>query len=238
MHGMPISLGGGCDVATELLQRLALSDTTHFFDFLWNLDGGLANVTRIIQERFAGFDRPELYVERRHPEWNTPETPGQLRLACGDLFAEQLVHEKYPDVAFIHYRRGAALVEKFARKAERFLKLLEAGDPLTFVYYRQLHSPVLGRYHCGPDYAVGEKLTALREETDDFVRTLSRLYPALPFRIVSCFMELQPQPAMVTDTVERFFQGLKDSEEILYRRVLRRRSPASLESWDALSQDL
>jgi len=34
---IPISLGAGCDVATEFLQRQILSEISHFFDFLWNL---------------------------------------------------------------------------------------------------------------------------------------------------------------------------------------------------------
>lgn len=229
-----VSLGGGCDVATELLGPRGLSQSSHFFDFLWNLDGGLSNVTRILGERLAGFDRLENFIFQKHPEWNTPEVPGQLRLACADLDAPQLVHHRYPDIALIHYEHNAELPLKFARKAERLLRLLDSGGPVTFVYYRQYHAPIAGRYQNGPDYDIDEKLEHFHNETQDFVHSVSLEYPGLGYRLVSCFMEPAEALAGVTDKVDRFFQHLKDRDEVCYRRVLRRRSEKSLKSWGDL----
>ncbi|MBT4519830.1 MAG: hypothetical protein HOC23_07475 [Halieaceae bacterium] len=229
-----VSLGGGCDVATELLQRRGLSDTSHFFDYLWNLDGGLNNVSRIIASRFAGFDSQECFIRLRHPEWNTAEVAGSLRIACADLEAEQLCHRDYPDIVFLHYREGAELVDKLSRKAERFMQLLEGNGPLTFIYYRQYHGPILGQYINKPNYDIDDKLCHWQTETEKFVQFLTGLYPLVDFRIVSCFMGPHTQLPGVNDVITEYISALGDTDRINWRQVTRRGGPSGLLSWDAL----
>ena len=94
MKEQVISLGGGCDVATEFIQRLQLTEETHFFDYLWNLDGGLRNVTQILRDDFAGFDSLDDFMFEFHGNWNTDpsmvspkvcERPAMLEVARGGL---------------------------------------------------------------------------------------------------------------------------------------------------------
>ena len=105
---------------------------------------------------------------------------------------------------------------------------------MTFVYYRQYHGPILGQYINGDDDDIDRKLLYFRQETEQFVETLARLYPQLPLRLLSLFMEPEKPTAGVTDKVDDFFSSLTATERIRYERVLRRRSGASLASWDAL----
>ncbi len=238
MNAVPVSLGGACDVATELLQRRGLATTSHFFDYLWNLDGGLGNVTDIIARQFAGFDSMDNFIRIRHPEWNTPEVSGRLRIACGDLQAEQLCHKHYRNIALLHYQPGTEMVEKFQRKARRFMRLLTGDVPLVFIYYRQYHGPINGQYINQPDYDIDGKLHYWREETERFVRAISGPYPSLEFRVVSCFMAPHVKIDRVNTAVDQFVNELDDTGRISWRQVLRRGGVKSLESWDAIYADL
>jgi hypothetical protein len=235
---IPVSLGGGCDVATEFLRPHRLSNETHFFDYLWNLDGGLRNVSRIIQRRFAEFDREDDFVRIRHPEWNTPECAGRVRIACGDLDAEHLCHRVYQNISFFHYHPERNLTQKFRRKAQRFLHLLDGDQPLAFIYYRQYHGPINGNYLNGPDYDISDKLEHFQSETEEFVSMMTRHYPSVDFRLLSCFAGPGPSVGGISERIAAFIENLADTEHVAWRQVLRRGQPAAIASWAGLLDDI
>jgi hypothetical protein len=238
MNEQVVSLGGGCDVATELFSQADLPKTTHFFDYLWNLDGGLCNVINIIRERFAGFDSLDDYVFRAHPEWNTDQTLGPRVIACANQGSTQLVHRKYQDIAFVHYEHDTELVESFRRKAQRFLELLESKDPVSFVYYRQYHGPINGQYVNGLDFDIDAKMRHFQAESEELAASLKTLYPQLPFRLVSAFAAPAEELPEIAARIEAFVGDLPQTTDLIFRRVYRRRSRRSLDSWRALLPDL
>lgn len=216
---------------TELLQPEKLVKIHHFFDYLWNLDGGLINVQSIIKSRFVGFEQLQNYVYRRHPQWNTSQDLRPIVLACANVNADQLVHCDYPNIAFVHHKRSTDLMESMIRKAERFLAILDDDLPLTFIYYRQYHAPINGNYINQLDYDISDKLSHFVQESRSFVDAFIQLYPTKEFKLFSLFMEpIQHMPG-VTDKISDFISQLTNTEHLVYERVFRRGGAKSRSKW-------
>ncbi|MEM9303943.1 MAG: hypothetical protein AAGE01_17645 [Pseudomonadota bacterium] len=234
---IPVSLGGGCDVSLYLLAPRKLTPANEFFDHLWNLDRGLVDVRRIIETDFAGFDRPENYVRRHHPEWNTPEKPGRVRLAARDMDTQQVVHAAYPDIAFIHWPDVQELPVRFARKASRFRALLRGDRPLSFIYYRKCDCAAHGRYLVNEDLDVQAKLTLLAEESVAFAECIRSRFPELRFHLLAGFMEARRRHPKVDAAVDAFFAAAPDTDDVTYRRLRCRGDRDWQERWIALERD-
>ena len=65
MKNVFVSLGGGCDVATNL-KKLGLRLEQYPFDWLWNLDAGLDYVSKIIATDFKGLTSKHDYTYASH----------------------------------------------------------------------------------------------------------------------------------------------------------------------------
>ena len=221
-------------MVTEFLKPHGLTNTHQFFDFLWNLDGGLENVSAIIANHFEGFDQLDNYIYDLHPEWNTEQNQGPLVLACANVQTPQLVLAAYRNIAFIHHKRSIELVDSMIRKRDRLLTLFESSRPLTFIYYRQYHAPVHGNYINQLDFDIGEKLTHFRAETELFMSTFRHRYPQKDFKLISLFMEPSEHLHSVTDQIDQFFQALPSDDKLIFDRVYRRRSARSLSKWTSL----
>jgi len=233
-NGEVISLGGGCDVATEFLGPSQINETHHFFDFLWNLDGGLKNVCSIIDSDFKGFEDLQNYIYDLHPEWNTNLDQGPKVLACANLQAAQLVHARYKNIAFVHHKRTQQMVDSMTRKKDRLLAVFQSVLPVTFIYYRQYHAPINGTYVNGPDYDILDKLNHFKWETDLFMSTFDQKYPKKEFRLISLFMEPSEYMQGITDKIDTFFQELDNSDRLTFERVFRRRGSKTRAKWKTL----
>ncbi|MEE9367499.1 MAG: DUF1796 family putative cysteine peptidase [Pontiella sp.] len=169
-----ISLGGGCDIAT-ILDTYGLRSQSLPFDWLWNLDTGLSDVTKIIASDFSGLRDRDSYAYTSHYKWQE---------------ADSLVFRDYPRIAHIHtnplkndYQR-----ETYNRRINKFIQLMEDDlAPITFMYYRLHHEGVEAQ----SNDIIQQRLAHLFEESNQFMAMMDAKYPNRNFKLISLFEALE-----------------------------------------------
>lgn len=143
------SLGGGC-YAAWALEGIGMKKETQFFDFMWNLQGGLKTAVNIFKDEFEPFlDRDNYEYTRNHTILNW------------DAFN---VNRFYPELALMHYdTRDDAVFQSVCRKVQRTRDLFADNTFKVFLYYRG--------YYAGP-----ETVQILAEETEYFDAEFSAKY--------------------------------------------------------------
>ena len=212
-----ISLGGGCDVAQNAV-RFGLRDRSYVFDWLWNLDGGLGTVQKIIERDFVGFCNADNMILAPHPRWN---------------FEQKTVHRDYPEIAFIHNDaiKDAQALNKLKRRTERFQQILrgERGRRILFVYYRMWNEPIRGIYPVEAS-SIEEKIHVFREEVNSFVPFLQRQYPNLKWELLALFMTPNGEKLDVTDEIAKNIQILQAANP--HRGILKFDTVLSRDDYD------
>jgi Putative papain-like cysteine peptidase (DUF1796) len=133
-----------------MIQKLGLRNRSHVFDWLWNLDGGLLTVQKLLGNDFHRFTEAEEFISTIHPR--LPDVPS-------------IVNRHYPEVIFMHSnpRGNPQDLTTLRRRVARFRQLLRKRRRVLFLYYRQWDEPIHGRYP--PDSAsLIEKIDGLQEE--------------------------------------------------------------------------
>ncbi len=143
------SLGGGCYVAWAL-EAAKLKKETQFFDFMWNLQGGLKTVVSIFKDNFESFLEAGNYKYTRDHQ-----------ILNWDAFN---INSRYPELVLMHYdTRDDAVFQSVCRKALRTREIFADNSFKVFLYYRG--------YYAGP-----KTVQLLAEESEHFEREFSRKY--------------------------------------------------------------
>ena len=158
------SLGGGCYAAYSF-QRLGYNKEHFFFDYMWNLQGGLKTVVDIFNEDFKSYYDISNYEFR-----NTHKI-----LTMGS-FNTNIVH---PELVLMHHdTRVPGVFDSICRKADRTIHVFNSREHKLFIYYRG--------YFTGP-----ETVSLLKEETEYFVTEFIKKYNT-NFTILS-LIEITPK---------------------------------------------
>lgn len=162
-----ISLGGGCDVGI-ILKFYGLRRGRYPFDWLWNLDGGLTNVSNIIASDFKNIRDVEDFCYAPHATW--PES-------------EKVVFRCYKNIAHVHSNPldNPLDLRLFNKRIEDFERLIR--DPernITFIYYR--NAPDINKDNDQESLLSLQKLIA---ESCHFEKLMEQKYPNTKFRLVS-----------------------------------------------------
>ena len=186
---MIISLGGGCDVAT-ILDTYGLRTQSLPFDWLWNLDTGLSDVTKIISSDFENLREKNSYVIAPHFQW--PDTG-------------TLVFRDYPKIAHIHTNPLENIQQRktYNRRIDKIIQLLEGQQTkITFIYYRIHH---VGEEELSNDVLL-DRLTRLFNESNEFMAMITAKYPLVNFSLISLFEA--PEELMQTNPLKNYFKEL------------------------------
>ena len=116
-----ISLGSACNAAT-MIKRAGLRRASYPFDWLLNVDDGLAVVTEILRDDFKAISDPASYAIIHHPP------VGRAVPA----------YAAYPRTFHVHSDPASKpeVHAELLRRYERMRETLRSSDTLHFVYYR------------------------------------------------------------------------------------------------------
>jgi len=119
-----VSLGGACDAAM-MLDTLKLRDEAYPFDWLWNLNHGLAAVNDIIEARFVQILGEDAYYSGLHHR----------------VGRNVVLYKSFPSIIHMHSdpMNNRAEHEKIVRRISRFNEMLRSKDQLHFIYYANLN---------------------------------------------------------------------------------------------------
>ena len=183
-----VSLGSGCDIKLFMINPLLPHYRTEFFDFLWNFDGGLVTVRKIIEANFKGFSDKSDFYFGLHPKWdsglNLNLKPNQVSLQFHDKDILYNIPHQYPEIAFMHYSDLEWITENYPKRIEQFKKFLYAADTY-FVYYRQYDEPINSNYINEKDFDLDSKLDFWIRESIEFSNFLKNLNKKI--KILSLF---------------------------------------------------
>jgi hypothetical protein len=190
-----ISLGGGCDIASNL-KRLKISNSTLFFDYLWNLDDGLKSVVKILDENFSSFTQKEYFIRTYHERFNK----------------EVFVNVHFPNIAFIHYDMASSKAfSSFVRKINRMRKLLSSDKEIVFLYYRLHSEPINSNYKAN----IHDKMLFFLEESKYFVNYLNNSQPNLLFNLHCIFLKPLDNESQTSQEIDSFFaKRINDRERL------------------------
>jgi hypothetical protein len=154
MQHQYISLGAACDAAM-MFKKLGLRNVAYPFDWLFNLDSGLASVTEMIKDDFQKVSASDCYIPASHPEITT----------------EVGAYRDYPAVLHIHSNPMSKTGDhdELVRRFDRFRRALRSRDKLHFVYYRNLAASRL----TDPSATAQQVLGQLIDEAEVFLDTIS-----------------------------------------------------------------
>ncbi|PKA43686.1 hypothetical protein CWR43_12160 [Rhizobium sullae] len=149
-----ISLGAACNAAM-MIKKLGLRKTSYPFDWLLNLDSGLASVTEMIKDDFQKVCAPDCYMPASH----------------STIATEVVAYRDYPTVLHIHTNPMSKTGEhdELVRRFDRFRRTLRSRDKLHFVYYRNLAAARL----TDPSATAQQVLRQLIDEASVFLDTIS-----------------------------------------------------------------
>ncbi len=167
MKNVFVSLGGGCDVATNL-KKLGLRHEQYPFDWLWNLDAGLDYVSKIIATDFKGLTSKHDYTYASH-QINPVE--------------KFLIFKDYPKIAHLHSNPhdNSDVLADYKVRIDRFRKLIkDTGEKTTFIYYR---NAAVAEENSINDFHA--EVSHLKSETTLFEEMMARLHPDKTFSLVS-----------------------------------------------------
>jgi hypothetical protein len=162
-----VSLGSACDVGIAL-QWMRLKKCSFPFDWLWNLDGGLSSVIRILEGDFKTIDHFDCY------EIKYSSSVGR----------NLIVYTAHPEVMHLHSNpmehRGEH--ETLVRRINRLRAALADQELfLNFVYYRNFESQSdqvpKGRLN------LIKAMEILRDEGHRFMDFMEKKYPLKQFSI-------------------------------------------------------
>lgn len=143
------SLGGGCYVKWAL-DGIGMKRETQFFDYMWNLQGGLKTLVSIMKDDFTPF------LDRTQYEYMNTHT-----ILNWDYFN---IHKSYPDLALMHYdTRNDDIFNSICRKVVRTRALFRDTTFKIFIYYRGYYKP-------------SETVCTLQEESEYFVKEYSDMH--------------------------------------------------------------
>lgn len=234
-----ISLGGGCDIQTYLLNKYVNSETC-VFSYIWNLDGGLINVIDIIKNNFLGLKNIEDYLIDYHPKFYFPETTTNNKPICLSCPKREnkLINKQYRSMSFFHYELSNEFIDSINRKIERFQNLLNSEEEILFLYYRQYDEPINSDYFNDKDYDINLKLDVFINESEFFVKELQILYPKLSFKLLSLFMLPTKNNEIIYNKlfpiINKFILHSKNNKYILYDIVYKRGLELSLNQWNKI----
>lgn len=156
MEHQYISLGAACNAAM-MIKKLGLRKASYPFDWLFNLDSGLASVTEMIQDDFRKVCARDCYMPGSHPK----------------ITAEVVAYRDYPTVLHIHTNPMSTTSEhdELVRRFDRFRRALRSRDKLHFVYYRNLAASRM----TDPSATAQQVLRQLVDEAGAFLDTISAL---------------------------------------------------------------
>ncbi|MBG6178732.1 hypothetical protein IWQ55_006585 [Labrenzia sp. EL_208] len=166
MRKIFVSLGGACDAAQNL-KKLGLRIDPYPFDWLWNLDNGLRDVSRMISSNFSDVTEKEDYLYSSH------------KFLKGDSV---ILFRCYRNIAHLHSNPIENDVERkeFTARVERFRELLNnKNDLIVFTYYRQI-DVLRDLYGCDTQ----DQLTLLHKEAEEFTTLLQKSYCKLNFKFM------------------------------------------------------
>ena len=173
-----VSVGSGCDIKLFMINPLLPHYQTEFFDFLWNFDGGLLSVKKIIESDFDGFSNQSDYYFGLHPKWDSSLDfqlkPDQVSLQYHEKDISYNIPYKYPEIAFMHYPDLEWIENTYPKRIKQFQKFLKAKDTY-FVYYRQYDEPINSIYINEKDYDLDSKLDYWVRESIEFANFLDNL---------------------------------------------------------------
>lgn len=164
---MFVSLGGGCDVATNL-KKLGLRLEPYPFDWLWNLDAGLDYVSKIIATDFKHLSNKDDYIFASH------------QISPGEKF---LIFKNYPKIAHLHSNpyENDDVLEDYKVRINRFRKLISnTNEKATFIYYRNADVAEDNLAN-----SLQSELAYLKREAALFEDMMARIHPQKPFILVS-----------------------------------------------------
>jgi len=205
-----ISLGSGCDAAMQI-KRLKLSNTTHFFDYLWNYNDGMKSVIKIFNDNFEGFDTLSDYkYDYIRGIWGGKKVV--------------IVNNKYKNIGFIHYDifTQPKVLESFKRKVSRIRSALDSEDSINFVYYRSFRHTIESDYKQYSDFDVERKLEYFYRESENFVRFFSRRFQNKKFKLLSLFAEPVDSSTDIGEKIDLFFKGIPPRNNLEFGRVYER----------------
>lgn len=135
---------------------LDLRKDAYPFDWLWNLNHGLAAVNEIIESRFAQILDPDSYVSAEHPR----------------LARNSVLYRSFRDIIHLHSdpmnrpEDHATIV----RRILRFNEMLRGKDHLHFIYYANLNE----RHFFTPELTASGLVDEMLSEGKRFMSFMSR----------------------------------------------------------------
>jgi hypothetical protein len=162
-----VSLGGGCDAATNL-KKLGLRLDPYPFDWLWNLDAGLDYVSKIVATDFKDLTSKDDYTFASH------------QINPGEKF---LIFKNYPKIAHLHSNPhdNSDELSDYQVRIDRFRKLVKnTSERTTFIYYR--NSAETEESSAG-DFCA--EISLLKREATLFEEMMTRVHPDKMFSLVS-----------------------------------------------------
>ena len=183
-----VSLGSGCDIKLFLINPLLPHYDTEFFDWLWNFDGGLFTVKKIIEDEFSGFNNVGEFYSGIHPKFESKLKSeiksNQVSLKFDDKDTYYNIPHKYPEIVFMHYENIPDIVSFNPKRIDSFRRLIKKNNTF-FVYYRQFDEPINSEYINNIDYDLSEKLNYWQKESLDFIEFINKTNPNL--KLLSLF---------------------------------------------------
>jgi len=153
MKNYYISLGGACDVAM-IMKELRIRSTSLPFDWLWNLDNGLAAINAMIRNNFQDVMQRDAYCK------------------IASRFSEKsIAYKKYPSILHFHsnpYERQNDHND-LMRRFERFRSVISSNAHLHFIYYRNFEEDKFKI----PAISIKDTLTRMKTEADEFLHLIS-----------------------------------------------------------------
>lgn len=129
MQPLCISLGSACDGAM-ILDVTGSRHVSLPFDWLWNITGGINNISDIIKSDFVYVTSDDCYMQSLHNRWQN-----QL----------SVVYKEYPDIAHLHTNPliNIEAHKTLCERYKRFDKLLKQAkdnknELIHFLYYINL----------------------------------------------------------------------------------------------------
>tara|TARA_B100001996_G_scaffold381255_1_gene370319 strand:- start:1075 stop:1818 length:744 start_codon:yes stop_codon:yes gene_type:complete len=183
-----VSLGGGCDIKLFMINPLLPHYKTEFFDWLWNFDGGLVTVKKIIEDDFSWFSEAEDYYWGLHPKFESKlkldNSSNKVSLKFDEKDTYYNIPIKYPEVIFMHYPDTEEISNTYPERIKRFKKLLKRRN-VFFVYYRQFDEPINSEYSNNKDYDLEKKLKFWQNESIEFIKYINSFNPNI--KLLSLF---------------------------------------------------
>jgi hypothetical protein len=154
-----IPLGAACDSAL-CLNNLNLRKNSYPFDWLWNLDTGLFEVTKIIKSDFYSVKSSSAYRLTPH-----------YRFEGGDVTA----YTEHLKIVHLHSDPLTNVVEHktLIRRANNFISTMEGPSFKHFFYYRNTNEDILANNANSNE----ESIELLISEGENFIIEMKKKHP-------------------------------------------------------------